>query len=121
MDATFDYKAHYAGHVDKKLGGYGYSQLTDGYHCLTFDESKALSPTGVAFKKYQQDNFVDIALQRKDLPPDLRPEDDADFTMCPMIVENGWEAATILLTSPSGKKKRATSQPGRRNSAGRKL
>ena len=103
VDATFDYKAHYAGHVDKKLGGYGYSQLTDGYHCLTFDESKALSPTGVAFKKYQQDNFVDIALQRKDLPPDLRPEDDDDFTMCPMIVENGWEAATILLTSPSGK------------------
>ena len=52
VDATFDYKAHYAGHVDKKLGGYRYSQLTDGYHCLTFDESTTLSPTGGAFKTY---------------------------------------------------------------------
>ena len=105
VDATFDYKAHYEGegHIDKKLGGYGYSHMTDGYHCLTFDESKSISPTGVAFKKYQQDFYVDVALQRKDLPVDKRPVEDAEFEMCPMIVENHWEPATILLTSPTGK------------------
>jgi len=103
VDATYDYKAHYKGHVDKKLGGYGYSADTDGYHCLQFDDSKTVSVTGVAFKKYQQKHYADVALQRKDLPPSERPQNDEDFVMRPMIIENDWEKATVLLTSPSGK------------------
>ena len=57
----------------------------------------------MAFKKYQQDFYVDVALQRKDLPVDKRPVEDAEFEMCPMIVEHHWEPATILLASPTGK------------------
>ena len=102
VDATYDYKALYKPLIDKKLGGYGYSHLTEGYHCLQFDDAKEVSETGVAFKKYQQDNFVDVALQRKDLPPADRPLDDSHFEMCPMVVENGWEKATVLLTRPTG-------------------
>jgi hypothetical protein len=88
VDATFDYKAYYASHIDPKLGGYGYSHMTEGYHCLTFDESKSISETGVAFKKYQHGFYVDVALQRKDLPVAKRPVQDADFEMCPVVVEN---------------------------------
>ena len=75
VDATYDYKAHYKGQVDKKLGGYGYSADTDGYHCLQFDDSKTVSATGVAFKKYQQNHYVDVALQRCSEKTCLRASD----------------------------------------------
>jgi len=51
VDATYDYKAHYKGHVDKKLGGYGYSADTDGYHCLQFDDSKTVRASRVSRSK----------------------------------------------------------------------
>ena len=91
VDATFDYKAYYTSHIDPKLGGYGYSHMTEGYHCLTFGESKSISETGVVLKKYQQDFYVDVASKRKDLPAAKRPVQDADFEMCPMVVEDHWE------------------------------
>lgn len=65
-----------------------YSQHTDGYHCLKFDSSKSVSETGVAFKKYQQDTFTDVALTMADLPVDKRPADPVDFKMCPILVQN---------------------------------
>ena len=73
VDATYDYKSHYAPCVDKKLGGYGYSSDEVGYHWLQHVDSKQHSDTGIAFKKYQSGTFVDIALQRKDVPASERP------------------------------------------------
>ena len=83
-------------HIDSKLGGYGYSSDEVGYHWLQFDDSKQHSDTGIAFKKYQSDIFVDLALQRKDVPAALRPPPDEAFTPHPLFIENGWERVTIL-------------------------
>ena len=66
-----------------------YSDKTDGYHWFQLDASKSKSATGLAFKKYQQDAFLDVALDIRDLPAHNRPADPADFKMCPMVVENG--------------------------------
>ena len=74
-----------------------YSADTDGYHWLQFDRSKSSSATGIAFKKYQQDVFLDVALDIRDLPADKRPENPADFRMCPMMIENGHERTRLSL------------------------
>jgi len=103
VDATYDYKSFYAPHIDSKLGGYGYSSDEVGYHWLQFDDSKQHSDTGVAFKKYQSDIFVDLALQRKDVPAALRPPPDEAFTPHPLFIENGWERVTILTSKPTGR------------------
>ena len=103
VDATLDYKSYYAPHIDKKLGGYGYSSEEVGYHWLQHDESREHSDTGIAFKKFQSDTFVDIALQRKDVPASERPPPDVAFTPHPLFVENGWEKVTILASKPTGR------------------
>ena len=102
VDATYDYIGYYEPHVDKKLSGFGYSDRTDGYHVLKFDTAKQVSPTGIAFKKYQQDNFYDVALCREHLPVADRPPAEERFVPRPMLIENGWEPATILSTAPTG-------------------
>ena len=103
VDATYDYKSFYAPNIDSKLGGYGYSSDEVEYHCLQFDDSKQHSGTGIAFKKYQSDIFVDLALQRKDVPAALRSPLDEAFAPHPLFIENGWERATILRSKPTGR------------------
>ena len=66
------------------------------------NDSKQHSDTGIAFKKYQSDVFVDLALQRKDVPAALRPPPDEAFTPHPLFIENGWEQVTILTSKPTG-------------------
>ena len=103
VDATFDYKSYYAPHIDKKLGGHGYSSEEVGYHWLRHDESRQHSGTGIAFKKYQSDTFVDLALQRKDVPAEQRPPPTTAFVPHPLFIENGWEKVTILSSTPTGR------------------
>ena len=65
-----------------------YSDKTTGYHQLKL--SRAASPeTGAAFKRYQSDLFVDVALCVEDLPSKLRPDSVDDFKMRAFGVNNG--------------------------------
>ena len=115
VEATLDYRAFYEPHIDPKLGGFGcellllvflhardactywhlyhtrarrYSADDNGYHWLQLDVSKQHSSTGAAFKKYQQDFFLDVALSPSDLPADKRPPLGTRFTPCPLLIEN---------------------------------
>ncbi len=63
------------------------------YHWLKLDSSKTVAPTGVAFKKYQQDTFTDVALTIDDLPSAKRPEDPTKFKMCPLLVTSRYARA----------------------------
>lgn len=57
-----------------------------------------------AFKKYQQDSFLTIALSPEDLilaDEDDRPDPAARFRPVEMIIKNEWEPATVLLRSVS--------------------
>ena len=103
VDATFYYKLYYAPHINKKLGGHEYSSEEVGYHWLQHDESLQHSDTDIAFKKYQSDTFVDLALQRKDVPAAKRPSPTTAFVPHPLFIENGWEKVTILLSTPTGR------------------
>ena len=76
-----------------------YSDKTDGYHQLRL--CWGVDPQ---FKKYQQDVFLDVALNIRDLPPEKRPANPDDFKPCPMLIENTCVALTVpaphLATSP---------------------
>ena len=105
VDATYDYKSHYAPCVDKKLGGYGYSSDEVGYHWLQHVDSKQHSDTGIEFKKYQPGTLVDIALQRKDVPASERPPPDArcGIHTPPAVYRERLREGGVLEPKPTGR------------------
>ena len=55
-----------------------------------------------AFKKYQSDDYLTIAINRSDLPPDQRPALSEPFFPCVHIIQNSPIEAAILKTVPTG-------------------
>ena len=100
VDATLDYKEFYAPHMNKHLGGYGYSDVECGYHILRLSDE---FEHGAAFRKWQSPTFVDVALSRDELPPDKRPPADARFMPTLMLVDSPWAPAKIMTSRPTGK------------------
>jgi hypothetical protein len=104
VDATLDYIEFYARHIDPKLSNFSYSPHDTGYHVLSFRPLSAEYPTGVAFKKYQQDMFVSVAISKDQLPEAvaLALPDDAIFRPQAIHVESQYHHAVVLTTAPIG-------------------
>lgn len=105
VDVTFDYVSFYAPHIDKKLANFSYSDKTTGYHKLAFRPTSPDFPTGVSFKRYQQDAFMTVAISKDQLPEAiaLSLPDEAEFRPQRMIIHNAYEPAHVLMTTPTGK------------------
>ena len=105
VDATFDYIAFYTPHIDKKLANFSYSDKQTGYHLLAFRPVSLEFPTGVSFKKYQQDSFMTVAVSKDQLPESvaLALPDNARFMPQRMIIHNSFEPAHVLVSTPTGK------------------
>lgn len=103
VDATRDYAAHYAPHIDPGLKNFSYSEHTNGYHVFSATPSGVFGePPACAFKKYQQDEFFTVALNRTELPPPWPAIED--FRPAPIVVHNEWgDCRPPLKVFPDGK------------------
>ena len=102
VDATLDYKSFYAPHINVDLGGFGYSEDQQGYHWLKLPD--AMFPQhGAAFKRWQSETKVDVAIAREDLPASMRPAPNARFLPTLMMVSEPFRPAQILVTRLTGK------------------
>ena len=133
VDATFDYISFYAqaGALDPKLANFSYSQYQSGYHVFNSHRS-AEAGSLCGFKKYQQDNFLTIAISRDEvmeIPDEDRPAIPDPFFPIELIIKNKcariqllrrhltfsrllrWEQATVLLSKPDGKPAIAAVEP----------
>ena len=61
------------------------------------------SPVDLAFKMYQQDGFVTVAMSAKQMPSGSLWPATKKFTPQLMCIRNEYEPATVLLTMPPGK------------------
>lgn len=103
VDGTRDYAAHYAPHIDPGLKNFSYSEHTNGYHVFSATPTGVVAePPACAFKKYQQDRFFTVALNRTDLPPPWPAI--GDFRPQPIEIENSWGPCRPPLKAfPDGK------------------
>jgi hypothetical protein len=102
VDATLDYKSFYQPHINIDLHGFGYSDVQQGYHWLKLSSSM-FPEHGAAFKRWQSETKVDVAISRDDLPAMLRPLPTARFLPTLMMVSEPFRPAQLLVTRPTGK------------------
>ena len=102
VDATFDYKSFYEGHVNSELGGFGYSETESGSHWLKLSDSM-FPQHGAAFKKWQSETYVDVAISRDDLEPAQRPAVNQKFLPQLVLETSPFRPAKILNSNPTGK------------------
>ena len=102
VDATFDYKSFYEGHLNSDLAGFGYSETESGSHWLKLSDSM-FAGHGAAFKKWQSETYVDVAISREDLEPADRPPVNQKFLPVLVLVTSPFRPAKILNSNPTGK------------------
>ena len=102
VDATFDYKSFYEGHVNSELAGFGYSETESGSHWLKLSDSM-FPQHGAAFKKWQSETYVDVAISRDDLEPAQRPAVNQKFLPQLVLETSPFRPAKILNSNPTGK------------------
>ena len=76
--------------------------MQQGYHWLKLSSSM-FPEHGAAFKRWQSETKVDVAISRDDLPAMLRPLPTARFLPTLMMVPEPFRPAQLLVTRPTGK------------------
>ena len=92
VDVTLDYIRYYADCIDPTLANFSYSEHQKGYHVFHAQRG-ATSSTTCAFKKYQQDNFLTVAVSPDDLLQ--MPADDRERYRAMQPVE--WHPHEIII------------------------
>ena len=92
VDATLDYIKFYAqeGALDPKLANFSYSQHQSGYHVFN-SHRFAEADSKCGFKKFQQDNYLTIAISQDEvmgIPVDDRPAIPNPFFPIELIIRN---------------------------------